>query len=171
MVRVFRWLGLAVGSALLIPAWAQEKPAQSGTKPPVKERLLYVGTAQGRITRVDTNNRLVWLDIPGRGSVELQATDDAKIRLATPPPAFDDKGNIKVYTKAELDKLKGPDKRLPGYPGDFDNVRPGAVVSVYVYRRPGGTAIKPPAGGDKNALAPERLLFTMLVVQQPGNGD
>lgn len=71
--------------------------------------------------------------------VELTGTDDVKIRLAEPPPAFDDKGNIKKRTSKELKELKGdpkdPDYKLPGYPGEFSDLRNEQIVRVNLIKK------------------------------------
>src|SRR5579885_1669265 len=50
---------------------------------------------------------------------ELQTTEDLRVRLSNPPAQFDDKGKIKRYTRKELNVLRGPDPKLPGYSGEF----------------------------------------------------
>lgn len=67
---------------------------------------------------------------------ELQTTDDVKIRLAKPPEQFDDKGGVKKLTRKQLRELKG-DPKLPGYPGEFSNLREGQIVSVTLVRKKG----------------------------------
>jgi hypothetical protein len=62
-------------------------------------------------------------------NVEVLLTDDTKIRTPGPPVAFDDKGNPKKYTLAELKELKGDDN-LPGFPADKDALRQGRTVLV-----------------------------------------
>ena len=58
--------------------------------------------------------------------VEVASTDDVKVRQAEPPPAYDDKGNLKKRTEKELKELKGdpkdPDSKLVGYPAQFSDV-------------------------------------------------
>ena len=71
--------------------------------------------------------------------VEVTATDDVKVRLAEPPPAFDDKGNIKKRTAKELKELKGdpkdPDYKLPGYPGVFSDLRTDQIVKISLVKK------------------------------------
>lgn len=63
--------------------------------------------------------------------IELQAAEDIRVRTNFPPVVYDDKGFLKKWTVAELRKLRGNSK-LPGYPTEFDSLRPGQVVSVYL---------------------------------------
>ncbi len=65
--------------------------------------------------------------------VPLVAAEDVKVRVAGPPPDFDEKGNPKKYTPEELRKLKGPEK-LWGYPGDWSNLQNGQEVKVFLAR-------------------------------------
>ena len=63
--------------------------------------------------------------------VDVAGTDDVKVRVAEPPPAYDDKGNIKKRTEKELKELKGdpkdPDYKLPGYPGPVQRHQAGVL--------------------------------------------
>ncbi len=68
-------------------------------------------------------------------NVEFQAGDEVKVRSANPPPTFDDKGQLKKYTRKELDELKGPDKKLPGYPAEFDVLRQDQIVTVLLVKK------------------------------------
>ena len=72
-------------------------------------------------------------------TVDLTGADNLKVRLLEPPPAFDDKGNIKKRTKKELDELKGdpkdPDFKLPGYPGAFTDLHTNAYVKVSLVKK------------------------------------
>jgi hypothetical protein len=74
-------------------------------------------------------------------TVEYTSTDDVKVRLMEPPPAFDDKGNIKKRTKKELDELKGdpkdPDFKLPGYPAAFTDLHQGGMVVATLVKKKG----------------------------------
>ena len=71
--------------------------------------------------------------------VEVASTDDVKVRQAEPPPAYDDKGNLKKRTEKELKELKGdpkdPDSKLVGYPAQFSDVRQGSYVKVTLVKK------------------------------------
>jgi hypothetical protein len=99
-------------------------------------------------------------------NVELQATDDLKVRILQPPVDFDEKGRPRRYTAKELKDLKGPDIQLPGYTGDFDNLKPGQTVQVSLARKK--DALKKPVAKDKEKDPPneDRLLATMIVILQ-----
>jgi hypothetical protein len=77
---------------------------------------------------------------------ELQATDDVKVRMMSPPPQFDDKGRVKKYTGKELKELKGNDK-LPGYPGEFSDLKQDQIVQVTLVSKKAPP--RPPAGAVK----------------------
>ena len=87
--------------------------------------------------------------------VEFETGDDTKYRVLYPPAAFDDKGNPKTYTKAELKELKGAEN-LPGYPAERDALHGGQTVVVAAARRR-------PAAGDKE-LAEEKPIATMILI-------
>jgi len=73
--------------------------------------------------------------------VEVPTLDDVKIRIPSPPVAYDDDGKIKKPTAEELRKLKG-DPPLAGYPGEFNNLRSGQLVTITLMRKKDA---KPPA--------------------------
>jgi hypothetical protein len=66
--------------------------------------------------------------------VEVPTLDDVKVRIPAPPVAYDDDGKIKRYTTEELRKLKG-DPPLPGYPGEFNNLHSGQMVTITLMRK------------------------------------
>jgi hypothetical protein len=63
-------------------------------------------------------------------NVDFHATDDVKVRYMQLPPLYDDKGNIRRYTRQELKDLKGKDTSLPGYEGSLSNLQVNQVVQV-----------------------------------------
>lgn len=87
--------------------------------------------------------------------VEFETGDDTKYRVLYPPAAFDDKGNPKTYTKAELKELKGTEN-LPGYPAERDALHGGQTVVVAAAR-------KPLAAGEKE-LAEQKPIATMILI-------
>ena len=70
--------------------------------------------------------------------VDFQAEENVKVRIKALPEQFDDKGNIKTYTKEELAELKGKDKNLPGYESSLDKLQNGQIVQVTlgVHKKP-----------------------------------
>ena len=118
--------------------------------------------------------------------VDLQIMDDAKIRVANPPVAFDDDGKVKKYTKKELDALKG-DPKLPGYPAEFDALGSGSMVQVTLVKKktdkpekpmnpmpmnpmnPGGVGgPKPKDVVGEDALADHLPLASLVLIVQQG---
>ena len=62
--------------------------------------------------------------------IDFHTSDAVKVRMMNPPTKFDDKGNPKEYTKAELKELKGKDADLPGYETTLDSLKTGDTVQV-----------------------------------------
>lgn len=62
--------------------------------------------------------------------LEVPIKENTKFRFKEPIDAFDDKGNIKVYTPENLKKLKGSNPNLPGYEAKPDNIIPGHLVTI-----------------------------------------
>jgi hypothetical protein len=66
---------------------------------------------------------------------EIAADDNTRVLFKDPPVVFDDKGNIKKYTDAELKEMKDP-KNPSYYKGSFDQLKPGHLVTVLLGKRP-----------------------------------
>jgi hypothetical protein len=94
----------------------------------------------------------------GKAAQDIYPTDDAKVYLRVPPNMFDDKGNIKRPTSAELAKLKG---KNPGYPGDFDALAAQKVVTVNLVQK---VLAKPLPKGEKDPEA-GRIYYNWVLVQ------
>ena len=78
--------------------------------------------------------------------MEFAGTDDVQVRRESPPPLYDDKGNLRKPTDKELKDLKG-DPKLPGYQAEFTDLKQGDYVKVtLVKKKP--TAEEKPKPGD-----------------------
>jgi hypothetical protein len=66
---------------------------------------------------------------------EIQANDDVVVRSANPPEQFDEKGKVKKYTKKELDELRGPDHKVPGFKAEFGDIQTDMLVKVQLVRK------------------------------------
>jgi len=83
--------------------------------------------------------------------VTFHLGEDVKVRIGKTPDTFDEKGNIKKYTKEELDELKGKDKTLVGYEYSLDKLQAGMQVKVTT------VAVKPkPAAKKDDKDAPKK---------------
>jgi hypothetical protein len=67
-------------------------------------------------------------------SVELQPLDKVMVRRLQPLPAYDDQGKPRKRTSAELAEAKGADKKLPGYPASYEELKAGQTVQVALVR-------------------------------------
>jgi hypothetical protein len=107
--------------------------------------------------------------------VEVTSEDNVKIRQAEPPPAYDDKGNLKKRTEKELKELKGdpkdPDSKLPGYPAQFSDVRQGSYVKVTLVKKKETHPTTPkPKDADPDPLGdnlPQASLIVILADPMP----
>jgi hypothetical protein len=113
-----------------------------------------------RITQVEKQTK----------NVDITGTDDVKVRLSEPPPAFDDKGNIKKRTEKELKELKG-DSKLPGYPGEWSDVRQGSYVKLSLVKKKEVHHTEPkPKDADPDPLGdnlPQASLIEVLAEPMP----
>jgi hypothetical protein len=98
-------------------------------------------------------------------NVDIEASDDVKVRRKDPPVEFDDKGNPKKYTAKELKEFKGPDPKLPGYTGDFDSLQQDQTVHVTLSKKKEAPK-KPGKEKDKDAdaLDDNKPTATMIII-------
>jgi hypothetical protein len=79
------------------------------------------------------NIELAKKDIYSNKPFEVRAADEAKVRSLNPPVEFDDQGFQKKWTKKELEERR--DKTgLPGFPVDFDQLKTGQYVELYMVK-------------------------------------
>jgi len=69
--------------------------------------------------------------------IELSTVDEVEVRAIKPKPEFDEKGNVKKFTKKQLKELKGPDPKKPGYPAEFGDVQPDQLIKVQLVKKKG----------------------------------
>ncbi|MCI0639692.1 MAG: hypothetical protein L0Y72_05340 [Gemmataceae bacterium] len=67
--------------------------------------------------------------------LDLRAGEGCKVRSNFLPQEFDDKGNPKIWTKKDVDALRKKSGKLPGFPADFDQLRQGQIVTVYLAKQ------------------------------------
>jgi hypothetical protein len=107
---------------------------------------------------------------------DVRAHDEAKVRAMTPPVEFDDLGFEKKWTKKELEERM--DKTgLPGFAVEFDQLKSGQYVAIYMAKAPpkdkdkDKDQPKKKKGPDDDPPSPEvksRPEFIMIVIlQQP----
>jgi hypothetical protein len=106
--------------------------------------------------------------------VEVQAIDDVVVRTVRPREAFDEKGKIKKFTKAELKELRGPDPKLPYFKAEFGDLTADQVIEVQVVRKKGEPkpkpAPRPKKKGKDDDIDPETLrddapLVNMIIIR------
>lgn len=105
---------------------------------------------------------------------ELTCTDDVIVRLHNPPPKIDDKGKQVKHTAKELAELKG-NKNLPGYTGEFSELRSNMIVTLHLVapKNVGKPKINPKTKEiDPDFITDNRPKISMIVVlgepKQPG---
>lgn len=89
---------------------------------------------------------------------DIPVSEKVITRRMTLPADYDDKGNLKTYSKEELAKLKGTDNR-PGYAARIDDLQPGAQVKLFL--APG----KAEAGG-----VAKPTVTMVLILAEPASG-
>lgn len=77
-------------------------------------------------------------------NVDFELADKVMVRVEKPPFAFDDKGQVKKYTKEELDAMKGENKKEFGYHAEIDILKGGHVLRLFMGRPKGAPKTDPP---------------------------
>jgi hypothetical protein len=90
--------------------------------------------ANFQMTLTQRQMEMAQKDLLSPKDYELRAVENIKIRTATPPTEYDEKGNMKRWSMKELENLKKGSK-LPGYPAEFDALRPGQLVAIYLAKK------------------------------------
>jgi hypothetical protein len=106
-------------------AQAQARMAQARFQPP-QQQIQTIQQAQIEMLR-HQNNMYNMRDT----DVTLKLHDDVKVRMAMPPPTFDEKGRLVTrYSQEQLREMKGSDPSLPGYNAEITDISPNQVVSI-----------------------------------------
>jgi hypothetical protein len=108
--------------------------------------------------------------------ITFQADPEVKVRIKDLPKQFDEKGNIKKYTREELTALKGKDKNLMGYESSLEALKSGQSVLVILraQQKPQSTRTDIAAGQkdkddekeDKNASIQHKMQAKVIVIFQ-----
>ncbi|HXG10582.1 MAG TPA: hypothetical protein VNK04_12545 [Gemmataceae bacterium] len=118
---------------------------------------------------IANNQRNLYTTKEVKKDIEIQATENVKVRSMQPPMVYDEKGNPRRHTPQELRELKG-EGNLPGYMSDFDSLRTGQIVTVHLARK-GGTTGPAPKSKDLDRDLEKRLTeagrpyATMIVIE------
>jgi len=102
--------------------------------------------------------------------VEFQSAEAVKVRTMVLPEQFDDKGNLKKYSKEELAELKGKDKNAVGYESSLEKLEPGMKVKVVLGPAPAPKKEekkkddKEDKDKDKDELNPEKKMQAKQIV-------
>ncbi len=105
--------------------------------------------------------------------VEFQTMEDAKVRTNVLPDQFDEKGNLKKYTRAELAELKGKDKNLEGYESSLEKLEAGQTVKVVLTaaKKKVNPADKDKPKDDQVKDADKKMQVKMIVILAEADPD
>jgi hypothetical protein len=128
-----------------------------------KEKLVPVAEYAARIARLpgEEGSQLSF-EVPVGNRWErtqMPLGDDVKVRVMDLPPVYDDKGKLRAPTSKEKQDARGPDRKLPGYTGSLEDLKPGQYVRLTVVKRAGYK----PAKGVKD-VPPEYQPFINVIV-------
>lgn len=162
MIRWIRRVSLVLALVLVWPVFAQteKKDDKKSDKEAPKERLVpFKSGILAKITSVNKEQRVLHVEA-GKTNFDVVASDTVKVQANDPPPAFDEKGNFKKYTTKELADLKGAG---PGYPSEFENLRPGQIVKLNLAKK-AAPAAKPK--GKDEPQPDNRLRVTYILIMK-----
>ena len=110
-------------------------------------------------------------DVGQAQKIELNTTEEVKVRRLTPPDQFDEKGRVKRYTAKELKELKGKDKE-PGFPAEFADLVSEQYITVTLVRKKDAPRVSKPRVRGKDSdvdLLSDNLpqASMILIVREP----
>src|SRR5205807_1878012 len=98
-------------------------------------------------------------------NMEVKAAENAKVRSMSLPVEFDDNGFQKKWTKKEIAEKR--DKTgLPGFPSDFDALKSGQYIDIYLAKPPAAPKVAPKKKGpddDDVPVVTNRQEYVMIV--------
>jgi hypothetical protein len=161
---------------------AQQQVAASRTRGQAQAHMRQIARLQGlighemsRLNNVNPNN-LPFKPQKHTRDFDLVLQDKIVYRKMTLGLEYDDTGNAKTYTKAEIAKLKGSDSTKPGYTATASEFHPNQIV--YIYLSPAKKAAKSSAttstAADKDAKEAvdnaglDKATVRMLVIDKEG---
>jgi len=157
---------LALGSAV-----CGDEPSTS-PPPANKDAKKYAdaGSLNGKLTKVNTTTSEIIIEYrTGAGryvkteAKELTLAEEPKVWFKAPPFRLDDDGNLKKWTPAELDKIKGKSSQTRGlYAGELSDLRSGQMVSVALGKPK--DAVKKPAPKEKGVAPDKEFVYVTTVI-------
>jgi hypothetical protein len=99
-------------------------------------------------------------------NLDVKSAENAKVRIMYLPPEFDDAGAVKKFTKKEIEERK--DKTgLPGFPADFDAVKSGQYIDIYMAKQAPAKAQPKKKGPDDDdvPVAQPRQEYVLIVIR------
>lgn len=135
-------------------------------------RAWYAQLVQSKAVTQETYNQYVQ-KMQQANIIDVRTGQGMKVRTMFPPLEFDLKGNVKRWTQKEIAAARAGSK-LPGLPAQFDALKAGQIVDLYVAKLP---ATKKTAKDKKKnlldddpledpALKPE-VLMVVVIVEAP----
>jgi len=138
---------------------AQQQQAMAIQNPAQQQRK--VQQLQNQINRLQQQILAKMKFKTGYKEFELQPTDKLEVRWQKPKVEYDDKGDVKEYTKDELKKLKGDDPNKVGYAGVLEDLAAEQYIKVYL------VPAKKPAASKDSKDADTADLFTNPFADRP----
>jgi hypothetical protein len=132
------------------PDSAREFTIEVQTPDPQKMFQLQQSLSQAR-TPLQYQQIMAQANIYSAKPVDVRAAEGCKVRTMFPPVQYDDAGNLKKWSKKELAELK-KNSKLPGFPADFDVLKTGQWVELYLAKQPKEKA----AAKDKAGANPKK---------------
>lgn len=88
--------------------------------------------AVAKATKQVNNNNGPFKVVVDKKDMDLDFDEKVVVRWQQLPSVYDDKGNIKVYTKGELAELRGKDANVPGYAAKVEDLAPNQLVKLFL---------------------------------------
>lgn len=137
------------GNIIVLPAASTKQKADPKTA--VKDKIVSAGNFVGKLVKFGEANAYLTIQVTYQVAVpdfanmtvnvedrqqdyQFEPAENMKVRVLRLEAVFDAKGKVKKFTEKELKDLKGPGN-LPGYAGDFDQLKLEQYVRVFLTRK------------------------------------
>jgi hypothetical protein len=178
-----RVVGVVAVLGCVVPLCAAQDKKDGDKKPaakpePPKEKMISVGTMEGRVTKVELGQKCVTIQrkVPvlsggrvqaGNKDEEYSTTEDVQVFYMNPPVEYDEKGKPKKPNPKDVKKpVKGPGGK--GYLAEFDSLKKDQIVRLYLVKKKVAPTYPRPK---KDELAEENkpLANAIYILVEPRN--
>jgi hypothetical protein len=147
--------------------WKAQRTAQlaqqqfnASTQKDLNQRIQQLANYQRDLANFQVESAKRSTQLTSTKPLEVRGHEDAKVRTLFLPVQFDDQGFPKKWTEKEKREFRG-ETQIPGYPSDFDQIKSGQFIDLYMFKKPA-----PAKGEPKKKKGPDDDPMPMVGVPE-----